>query len=86
MHYVLPIAGVVVCLIGMYREGKKAGFYERAKDGTLMVLHDLMEGAIKIENDKFVFDGASFGFWDTDDNAYVHEISFDELEIQAVED
>lgn len=73
---------IVACLIGMYREGMKRGYYKGAEDSFARCLKALCDGDIKVEGRKLIISEDFATFYDTKKGEFVSEIDMDQLEFR----
>lgn len=78
LKILLCCAGALLCFFGMYAQGLKRGFRDGFSDGYLGVLKDLVDGHLKVEGRKLIFDCKSVRFYD--DDGPIYEMDMDKLD------
>lgn len=64
--FVAAGVGVVICFLGVHRNGIREGFSIGIEQGTLRALKDFLDGKVRIEGDELMLDNASFALYDND--------------------
>ena len=79
LKIVLAIIAMAFCLYGFYRNARLIGYYEGVEDGTMLVLHDMCVGDVRIQDGKLVLGDVGYAFHDAKTGERVNELDLDKL-------
>ena len=79
LKIVMSVIVMAVCLYGFYRNARLIGYYEGVEDGTMLVLHDMCAGDIRVQDGKLVFGDVGYAFHDAKTGEKLDELDIDKL-------